>query len=591
MSDYKAPIKDIQFLINNLETDSQSSNNDFSDPELVNQIFEEAGKLASNVIAPLNRIGDLEGACLENGVVRMPKGFKDAYKQYIEGGWGSIAAKKEYGGQEMPWTLVAGLNEIWQSANMSFADNLMLTQGAIELLEAHASKEQKEKYLPKMVSGEWSGTMDLTEPQAGSDLSLLKCKAMPNNGSYNIFGNKIFITHGDQDMSDNIIHLVLARLPNSPPGNKGISLFISPKKIISNDNNAQELNDIRVVSLEHKLGHLASPTCVLAYGDNDGAKAELIGEKHGGLKAMFTMMNNARLNVGIQGVAIAERAFQQAYNFAFTRLQGQSIDNLDHNTVLIIDHPDVKRMLLDMRARIEAMRALTFETANFLEHSKISENNESKYEKDYLDLLTPIVKAWCTDQGVLISSTGIQVHGGMGFIEETGAAQHYRDARILPIYEGTNGIQALDLLRRKLTMENGKVFHRLLDEINKKADECFKIKGTKIPELGKNIHEATDALRETGDWLLESWQKNRRMAAAGATPFLEMFGNILGGWMMMKNALKASQLIKNSGESEYLNDKISISSFYIDTIMIPSIGIKNTVKNAHKNLHVIRNIQ
>ena len=282
MSDYKAPIKDIQFLLNNLEIDDKSSRNDFSDQELVNQIFEEAGKLATNVLAPLNIIGDQEGASLENGLVRMPKGFKDAYKQFVDGGWGSVSSKKEYGGQEMPWTMVAGINEIWQSANMSFADNLMLTQGAIELLEEHGSKKQKDKYLPKMVSGEWSGTMNLTEPQAGSDLSLLKCKAIPSNGYYNIHGNKIYITHGDQDMSDNIIHLVLARLPNAPSGNKGISLFIAPKKIIAN--NTHKLNDIRVVSLEHKLGHLASPTCVLAYGDNTGAQAELIGEKNGGLK-------------------------------------------------------------------------------------------------------------------------------------------------------------------------------------------------------------------------------------------------------------------------------------------------------------------
>ena len=586
MSDYKAPIKDIQFLINNLETDNKSSQNDFSDQELVSQIFEEAGKLATNVLAPLNRIGDQEGASLENGIVRMPKGFKDAYKQFVDGGWGSVSSKKEYGGQEMPWTMLAGINEIWQSANMSFADNLMLTQGAIELVEEHGSKEQKDKYLPKMVSGEWSGTMNLTEPQAGSDLSLLKCKAIPKNGYYNIHGNKIYITHGDQDMSDNIIHLVLARLPNAPSGNKGISLFIAPKKIISNNTN--KLNDIRVVSLEHKLGHLASPTCVLAYGDNTGAQAELIGEKHSGLKTMFTMMNNARLNVGVQGVAIAERAFQQAYDFAYTRLQGQSIDILDYKTVPIIDHPDVKRMLLDMKSRIEAMRALTIETANFLDQSKVNRDNK-KHKKDFLDLLTPIVKAWCTDQGVLITSTGIQVHGGMGFIEETGAAQHYRDARILPIYEGTNGIQALDLLRRKLTMEDGKVFHRLLNHIDKKAEECIETKGDELSSMGKNMHKATRTLRETGNWLLESWKKDRRAAAAGATPFLDMCGNIFGGWMMMKSALKASQIIGDGEINNYLTDKISSASFYIDTIMIPSLETKNTVKNAHKNLHIIRN--
>jgi alkylation response protein AidB-like acyl-CoA dehydrogenase len=589
MSEYKAPIKDIQFLLKNV-TSKGNNPSEYSDPELTNQIFQEAGKLASNVLAPLNKIGDQKGAILENGIVRMPSGFKNAYKQYIDAGWGSVAAKRTYGGQEMPWTIVASLNEIWQSANMSFADNLMLTQGAIELLEEHATEEQKKKYLPKMISGEWSGTMNLTEPQAGSDLSLLKCKAIPNNGRYNIHGNKIYITHGDQDMSENIIHLVLARLPDAPPGNKGISLFIVPKELISNEG-SQELNDIRVVSLEHKLGHLASPTCVLAYGDNTGATGELIGEKNGGLKTMFTMMNNARLNVGIQGVAIAERAFQQAHQFAFTRLQGKSIDSLNHNeTVAIIDHPDVKRMLLDMKARIEAMRALAIETANYLDYSK-DFDKVSLQNKKYLDFLTPIIKAWCTDQGVLIASSGIQVHGGMGFIEETGAAQHYRDARILPIYEGTNGIQALDLLRRKLTLDDGLVLDSIIKEINVMAEKCLNVQGKDIPQMAKSVNEATKILKETADWLLVAWKKDKRIAAAGATPFLEMCGNIFGGWMMMKSALKASEYIKKGDESIFYSDKIATASFYIDNIMIPSLGLKNTVRNAHKNLDIIRNIQ
>ena len=588
MQEYNAPIEDILFVIENLSSDIKSTNEEYSDPDLLKQIFEEAGKFSSNVLAPLNPIGDKEGISLENGLVRMPPGFIDAFNQYIQGGWASVAGSKKYGGQEMPWNIVGALNEIWHAANMSFSLNMLLTQGAIEVIEAYGTEEQKQKYLPKMISGEWSGTMNLTEPQAGSDLALLKSKAIPENDNYKLYGNKIYITHGDQDMSENIIHLVLARLPDAPQGSKGISLFISPKNIIGNNGDLSQKNDIRVVSIEHKLGTLASPTCVLAYGDNDGAKAELIGQKHGGLKAMFTMMNNARLNVGIQGVSIAERAYQQAFNFSLTRLQGNSIDNSSEGTVPIIDHPDVQRMLMDMKSRIEAMRALSLYTANELELTKNAKSEKEKqHAQENLDLLTPIVKSWCTDQGVLIASTGVQVHGGMGFIEETGAAQHYRDARILPIYEGTNGIQALDLLRRKLTMDNGNVFKRFLNEMKIDANNCLSLEEKQLTDIGEKVLNAISILEETSDTLLNMWKNNKRQAASGATPFIDMCGYIFGGWMMAKSAHKASCLIKNDEKNKFLHAKIDTAAFYSNTVLESSLSLKNVVINAHKNVDSI----
>ena len=588
MQEYNAPVEDILFVIENLSSDIKSTNEEYSDPDLLKQIFEEAGKFSSNVLAPLNPIGDKEGISLENGLVRMPPGFIDAFNQYIQGGWASVAGSKKYGGQEMPWNIVGALNEIWHAANMSFSLNMLLTQGAIEVIEAYGTEEQKQKYLPKMISGEWSGTMNLTEPQAGSDLALLKSKAIPENDNYKLYGNKIYITHGDQDMSENIIHLVLARLPDAPQGSKGISLFISPKNIIGNNGDLSQKNDIRVISVEHKLGTLASPTCVLAYGDNDGAKAELIGQKHGGLKAMFTMMNNARLNVGIQGVSIAERAYQQAFNFSLTRLQGNSIDNSSEGTVPIIDHPDVQRMLMDMKSRIEAMRALSLYTANELELTKNAKSEKEKqHAQENLDLLTPIVKSWCTDQGVLIASTGVQVHGGMGFIEETGAAQHYRDARILPIYEGTNGIQALDLLRRKLTMDNGNVFKRFLNEMKIDANNCLSLEEKQLTDIGEKVLNAISILEETSDTLLNMWKNNKRQAASGATPFIDMCGYIFGGWMMAKSAHKASCLIKNDEKNKFLHAKIDTAAFYSNTVLESSLSLKNVVINAHKNVDSI----
>ena len=385
MSEYNAPIDDILFSITktlDLKKISDTSSKEKISHEVIESILKEAGKFAKEILAPLNTLGDKEGAKLENGVVRLPKGFKEAYEKFVSNGWGSVAGSKEYGGQNLPWFIVIALNEIWQAANMSFADNLMLTQGAIELLENHGNKLQKELYLPKLISGEWSGTMNLTEPQAGSDLSSIKTSAIKDKDSFFIKGNKIYITHGDQDMSKNIIHLVLARMPDAPKGISGISLFLCPKTLVKKDQELGPNNDIRVVSLEHKLGHNASPTCVLAYGDNEGAKAEMIGSPNSGINAMFTMMNNARLNVGVQGVAIAERSYQLALSFAKERYQGKPINNSSGDSIAIIDHPDVKRMLLEMKSQIEAMRGLTFIAAESLDLSQSS--SDAQLAEKYL---------------------------------------------------------------------------------------------------------------------------------------------------------------------------------------------------------------
>ncbi len=590
MSEYNAPIDDILFTMReilDLNKISNKSNKEKLSNEILESILKEAGKFAKEVLAPINTLGDKEGATLENGVVRLPTEFQEAYEKFVSNGWGSVTGSKKYGGQNLPWFVVMALNEIWQSANMSFADNLMLTQGAVELLEAHGSEEQKKKILPKLISGEWSGTMNLTEPQAGSDLSSIKTKALKDNDNYIIMGNKIYITHGDQNMSKNIIHLVLARLSDSPTGTSGISLFLCPKNLINDNGELGSRNDIRVVSLEHKLGHNASPTCVLAYGDKEGAKAEIIGPVNSGINAMFTMMNNARLNVGIQGVAIAERSYQLALSFAKERYQGKPIDNSSKNSIAIIDHPDVKRMLTEMKSQIEAMRGLTFIAAEALDLSQSTSDPQlAKKYLSRLELLTPIVKSWCTDQGCNITSIGIQVHGGMGFIEESEAPQHYRDSRILPIYEGTNGIQALDLLRRKLDLNEGETFNSLLADIKETANQCLDQKTKQLTIIGNNLNNATLALEETASWLNTTFKKRPKNAAAGATPFLNMCGWTLGGWVMAKYALISANLLNNGSQKKFLEDKILTSEFYSETYLPLVSSMKSSVVNANKCLKV-----
>ncbi|WP_040847800.1 acyl-CoA dehydrogenase family protein, partial [Nitrospirillum viridazoti] len=456
---YQAPLKEIRFVLNSvvgLDKVAAYPAFEAATPDLVDAVLEEGAKLADNVLAPLNVAGDRQGSKLTDTGVRTPDGFKDAYRQFVEGGWNSVPFDPDHGGQGLPWTLFVALLETWTSANMSFALGPLLTQGAVELLTAHGSDEQKTLYLEKLISGEWAGTMNLTEPQAGSDVGAVRTRALrQDDGTYRISGQKIFITYGDHDWTDNIVHLVLARTPDAPSGTKGISLFIVPKFLLNADGTPGERNDAYCVGLEHKLGIHASPTAVMSYGDKGACVGYLVGEENRGIEYMFTMMNNARLGVGLQGVSIGDRAYQQALAYAKTRVQSRDVAG-GPQPVTIIHHPDVRRMLLTMRSKVEAARAIVYFTAASLDGRHHHPDAEAARQAGLLnDLMTPVAKAWSTDIGVEVASLGVQVHGGMGFIEETGAAQYYRDARIAPIYEGTNGIQANDLVFRKLGRDGG----------------------------------------------------------------------------------------------------------------------------------------
>ena len=583
MEKYAAPVEDMSFILTNLlDIDNylKSINNKELSFDSLKMIIEEAGKFASDELDTINQVGDQEGIKLENGIVRMPESFIKAYKKFVNTGWFSIIGEKKYGGQDLPLSVVVMINEIWHSTNMSFATNNMLTQGAVELLESHGNEKQKEYYLPNLISGKWSGTMNLTEPHAGSDLSSIKTKAIEKDKKFLIKGTKIYITHGDQDMSDNIIHLVLAKLPNAPEGVKGISLFLVPKYYL-NDKETKVKNDIKVVSVEHKLGHNASPTCVLSFGENEGAIGELVGEPNQGLKAMFTMMNNARLNVGVQGLAISERAYQKALSFSKERIQGYSLNKNITGPVEIIKHPDVKRMLMEMKSQTEAMRGLAITTGNFIDKYKNFPNSPEGKECLFIsNLLTPIVKAWCTEQSIYITSLGVQVHGGMGFIEDTGAAQYYRDCRILAIYEGTNGIQALDLLRRKLFQENGETYKKVLQIIKNTAELAIKSENNNLREMGELLFKNLDIIEDCSVWLIDKHEENPEISAAGATPFLNMFGWVLGGWVMLNSANKAQLIILKDKNNKFAKEKINTASFFCNTYLPLASSLQNTIKKS-----------
>ncbi len=583
MSGYQPQIDDMMFTLSyvaGLDEVAKLDGHQDVDPDTVRAILEEAGRFFAEVMAPLNRIGDQQGSVLtEDGTVRTPDGFKEAYRKYIESGWGAAHMPEQWGGGGMPYVVGVVIEEMFKTANMAFSLAPMLTHGAVEALERHGSDEMKAAYIEKLVSGEWTGTMNLTEPEAGSDLGAVRTRAEPQpDGSYRLFGTKIFITWGDQDLTENIIHLVLARTPGSAPGTRGISMFLVPKFILDDNGEPGERNDLKVVSLEHKLGIHASPTCVMSYGDEGkGAVGYLVGDEQEGMRNMFTMMNMARVGVGMEGVAIGERAFQQALVHARERVQGRFIGGESKTSVPIIEHPDVRRMLLTMKAYVEAMRSLLYLTAGEGDHLEHADSEERrKLASDRLALLTPIVKAWCTDVGVEIASLGVQVHGGMGYIEETGAAQFLRDSRIAPIYEGTNGIQAIDLVLRKIPLENGAVVAGVIGEMTAELATMDGI--DQLTTFREELAVAIQGLAETSRWLGERLASGDLQAAlAGASPYLRQFGTVLGGWLMARTAVAA--LAGPTGfDSSFLADKVTTARFYGEQLLPMANGLAPAVK-------------
>ena len=558
---YAAPLADMRLVLDtfgNLSADAA---------EIAGAVLDEAAKFAENELAPLNRVGDEIGSVLENGVVRTPPGFRDAYRTYIDGGWNGFSAPVEAGGQGLPQALAVPLTEMWNSACMGWALCPLLNHGAIEMLSAHGSPEQKSLYLAKLVSGEWTGTMNLTESQAGSDLGALRTRAVPASDPrwgehYRITGQKIFITYGDHDLTDNTIHMVLARLPGAPPGSRGISLFLVPKFLVDADGEPRQRNDVRTLRLEEKLGIHASPTCVLSFGEDGGAIGWRIGEANRGLEAMFTMMNSERLLVGVQGVAIAERAYQTALAYARARVQGQPIGMPRGDTTPpIIHHPDVRRMLLSMRAQTEAARALAYYAA-----AAIDAGHADPKAQRRADLLIPVVKSWCSDKGIEIASTGIQVHGGMGYIEETGAAQFYRDARIAAIYEGTNGIQAGDLVGRKLGRDKGEAARELFTEIGASLNDL--IGG--FVALRQPLADGLAALEIATAYLVEA---EPAAAAAGSVPYLNLFGAVIGGYLMTRLAVGARQVNHPLADA-----KLATARFYAEHVLAAAPGFLPAIK-------------
>ena len=567
MTDYQPPLEDIRFVLEHVaELDKILTwpGYDHTDTDLTFGILDEAGRFMADLIAPLNRIGDLEGPTLHaDGSVTLPDGYKEAYARFVAAGWNGVKSPTEYGGHGFPVVVGMAVQEMLTTAAMAFSLCPMLTQSAALAVERHAPDDQKAAYLDKLISGQWAGTMVLTEPEAGSDLGAIRTRAVPqDDGSWRIFGTKIFITWGEHDLAENIIHLMMARAPEAPAGTGGLSLFIVPKYLPTAEGETGARNDVTCVSLEHKIGIHGSPTCVMAFGENEGAVGYLAGNVHSGMPAMFTMMNDARLYVGLQGLGISERAYQKALTFARERRQGQAPGGDRTDSVPIIDHPDVQRMLLTMRAHIEAMRGLIYDTAARLDGGKRHPEATTRKEAAAVGrLLTPIAKAWCTDIGVEMTSIGIQIHGGMGYIEETGAGQLWRDSRIAPIYEGTNGIQAIDLTTRKLPEGGGAVVRGYLAEIAETAAEAG-ASGGELAVIGQRLAEAASALSGATEWLLAAGDAGDVLA--GSSPYLRMFGTVAGGYSLAKAAIAATRQPSGTG---FLTAKVATARFYAEQIL------------------------
>jgi alkylation response protein AidB-like acyl-CoA dehydrogenase len=574
---YQAPVADIAFALKHAAGSALAEGlyGDLTE-DVLDAVLAEAGRFASDVLAPLNRVGDHHGTPFRDGAVTTPPGWRQAYRDWAAAGWNGLAAPAQWGGQQLPQAVNAACLEMWNAASMAFGIGPILTMAGVEALAHHGSEELKRAYLPKLVSGEWMGTMQLTEPQAGSDVGALRTKAeRAGDGTYRITGQKIFTTYGEHDFTDNIIHLVLARLPNAPAGTRGLSLFLVPKFLLEADGTLGARNDARAHSVEHKLGIHGSPTCTMVYGDAGGATGFLVGEENRGMACMFTMMNQARLAVGLQGVAIAERATQQALAYARDRRQGRTAGApADAASSPIIAYPDVKRMLLTMRALTRAARAICYATAVALDRAQRGADAAARQAaQERASLLTPIAKAFSTDIGCEVASLGVQVHGGMGFIEETGAAQHYRDARIASIYEGTNGIQAIDLLTRKLPLAGGETIKAYLNELRATVEA---VKATNQPAFGATfvrLEEALDGLERTSRWLLARPQQD--IALAGATPYLRLFATAAGGTLLAEEALAAARNASDGGADAAA--RIAIARFFAENFAVSAGGLERTI--------------
>ena len=595
MSDYKAPTNDMMFVLEHIANLSELASREgyeHADLETVDGVLGEAARFMEEQLVPLNQKGDQEGVVVKNGQIFHPDGFADAYERFVEAGWNGIALDESYGGGGMPWCVGLAVQEMMTAANMAFSLCPLLTQGAIDAISHHASETLQEIYLPKMISGEWSGTMNLTEPQAGSDVGALTSKALPGeDGTWLISGTKIFITYGEHELSENIIHLVLARTPDAPPGTKGISLFLVPKYLVNDDGSLGERNDLRVVSSEHKIGIHASPTCVMSYGDEAGAVGWMVGEENTGMGAMFTMMNNARLSVGLQGLSLTDRSYQQARQYSVDRKQGKAIGaELEAGeSSPIADHADVRRMLMTMRANAEAMRCVMYANAAAIDFANSSrDGTEREYWDAVTALLTPISKGWGTDLGVEMTSLGVQTHGGMGYVEETGIAQHWRDVRIAPIYEGTNGIQAADLVFRKLPLGGGQVFEKFVSEIGGLAEQL--IEDDRHSSMGQALLTGKEQLSEAGVWLGSRLAGQPNDAAAGSVPFMRLTGVIVGGYYLARSAQIAQQLLDSGkGDVDFLSDKIAVAKYYAEQILPTVAGLVPTITQGAHQFYAIPN--
>ncbi|MED5407727.1 MAG: acyl-CoA dehydrogenase [Pseudomonadota bacterium] len=583
MPNYKAPVEDLGFVLSELIDIEQivgMPGYEDASADLIEAVLAAAGKFASEVLAPLNRAGDQQAPALSAGVVTTLEGWKDAYQQFTEGGWTSLIFDPDFGGQGLPRVVGTAVQEMWDASNMSFGLCPLLTQSASEAIWQCGSDEQKRVYLPKLVSGEWAGTMNLTEPQAGSDLSAVRTRADPTAaGHYLINGQKIFITYGEHDLTANIIHLVLARTPDAPEGVGGISLFLVPKFIPDEHGEPGERNDLCCVSLEHKLGIHGSPTAVMSYGDNGGATGYLVGEENRGLEYMFIMMNMARHAVGIEGYAIAERAYQRALNFARERIQGRAVGGTRGERVSIIAHPDVARMLLDMKSRIEAMRAVSLYTAAAMDRSlRHPDEAERARGKRSVEVLIPIVKGWSSEVGNWVTSSALQVHGGMGFIEETGAAQHYRDARITTIYEGTTGIQAADLVGRKLVRDGGQMATELIEQMDTEIAQIIERSDDPVSQISAAVLDSLKLLSSATAWILESAGRDPRLPYAASFQYLMLWGAVAGGWQMTKAAAAATACLEDGrGDPDFYRSKLLSCRHYAEHVLPEAEGYYRAV--------------